>query len=196
LKERGVLVITPWMDHFRFLAPVYDRLMGPPDVDHLCAHLGLPTNGWLLDVGGGTGRTSLPLRRMVRGVAVCDVSTAMLRRAHAREAVAVCAPAERLPFPDRSFTRVLVVDALHHFRNATDAVAEMVRVLAPGGRLVIAEFDLTRRWVRWLALAETLCGMRSRFFTAGEIGRLLADCGLVARIRRGRRLTTWVMADT
>jgi hypothetical protein len=72
----------------------------------------------------------------------------------------------------------------------------MVRVLAPGGRLVIAEFDLTRRWVRWLALAETLCGMRSRFFTAGEIGRLLADCGLVARIRRGRRLTTWVMADT
>jgi hypothetical protein len=45
-------------------------------------------------------------------------------------------------------------------------------------------------------LAETLCGMRSRFFTAGEIGRLLADCGLVARIRRGRRLTTWVMADT
>jgi ubiquinone/menaquinone biosynthesis C-methylase UbiE len=182
------------MDHFRFLAPVYDRLMGAPDVVQLCAHLELPTDGWLLDVGGGTGRASLPLRRMVRGVAVCDISPPMLRRAHARGAVAVCAPAERLPFPDRSFTRVLVVDALHHFRCAAEAVAEMTRVLTPGGRLVVAEFDLADRRVRWLALAETLCRMRSRFFTAVEICRMLAERGLTARTRRGRRLTTWVIA--
>ena len=88
------------------------------------------------------------------------------------------------------------VDALHHFRDAPQAVAEMARVLAPGGRIAVAEFDLADRRVRWLALAETLCGMRSRFFTARSICRMLADCGLATRIERGRRLTTWVIADT
>lgn len=184
------------MDHFRFLAPVYDRLMGPPDLDQLQRHLSLPSDGWLLDVGGGTGRASFPLRGLTRGAAVCDVSPPMLRRARRKGALAVCAEAERLPFPDRSFARVLAVDALHHFRDASQAVAEMARVLAPGGRIAVAEFDLADRRVRWLALAETLCGMRSRFFTARDICRMLAGCGLATRIERGRRLTTWVIADT
>jgi demethylmenaquinone methyltransferase/2-methoxy-6-polyprenyl-1,4-benzoquinol methylase len=184
------------MDHFRFLAPVYDRLMGAPDINHLRAHLRLPADGRLLDVGGGTGRASFPLRGLTRGTAVCDVSPPMLRRARRKGSLAVCAPAERLPFPDRSFARVLAVDALHHFRDAPQAVAEMARVLAPGGRLALAEFDLADRRVRWLALAEALCGMRSRFYTAVDIGRMLSDRGLTARIERGRRLTTWVVADT
>jgi ubiquinone/menaquinone biosynthesis C-methylase UbiE len=184
------------MDPFRFLAPFYDRLMGSPDLDHLRAHLKLPVDGWLLDVGGGTGRASLPLIGMARGVAVCDVSPPMLRQACRKGALAICAPAERLPFPDRSFSRVLAVDALHHFRSATEAVAEMARVLEPGGRLAVADFDLADRRVRWLALAETVCRMRSRFFTAMEIRRMFLNLGLSAHIRRGRRLTTWVIAET
>jgi SAM-dependent methyltransferase len=183
------------MDHFRLLAPFYDRVMGPPDVDQLSGLLRLPTDGWLLDAGGGTGRASLPLRRHVRGLAVCDISPPMLKRATAKGAASVCAPVECLPFPDRCFARILVVDALHHFRSAPAAVAELVRVLAPGGRLVIEEFDLARPWVRGLALVETLAGMRSRFLRADGIRRMLAAHGLNARIRRGRRLATYVVAD-
>ena len=183
------------MDHFRFLAPIYDRVMGAPDVDRLSGLLGLPSGGWLLDIGGGTGRASLPLRHLVRGVAVCDVSEPMLHRARAKGAAAVDAPAERLPFPDRCAARILVVDALHHFASAPAAIAEMARVLAPGGRLVIEEFDLALPLVRWLALAERLAIMRSRFFRADEIRRMLAAHGLNARTRRGRRLATYVVAD-
>jgi demethylmenaquinone methyltransferase/2-methoxy-6-polyprenyl-1,4-benzoquinol methylase len=183
------------MDHFRLLAPFYDRAMGAPDVDRLSARLGLPSDGWLLDAGGGTGRASLPLRGFVRGVAVCDISHPMLKRACGKGAAAVCAPAECLPFPARCFARILAVDALHHFRDAAAAIAEMVRVLAPGGRLVIEEFDLALPWVRWLALAETLAGMRSRFLRADEIRRMLAAHGLDARTRRGPRLATYVIAD-
>lgn len=183
------------MDHFRFLAPIYDRFMGAPDVERLTSLLTLPSDGWLLDLGGGTGRASLPLRPFVRGIIVCDISRPMLHRARRKGARAICAPAERLPFPDRRFSRVLVVDALHHFRSAPHVVAEIVRVLAPGGRIVIEDFDLGQPLVRWLALAEKIALMRSRFSHAEEIRRMLATHGLNAHIQRGRRLATYVIAD-
>ena len=52
-------------DHFKFIAPFYDRPTGPPDPLRLMGLLKLPAAGWLLDGGGGTGRVSLPLRRLV-----------------------------------------------------------------------------------------------------------------------------------
>jgi demethylmenaquinone methyltransferase/2-methoxy-6-polyprenyl-1,4-benzoquinol methylase len=182
------------MDHFRFLAPFYDRFMGAPDVDRLTRLLALPTGGGLLDVGGGTGRVSALLQPRVTPTVVCDLSLPMLARARGKGLAAVCSRAERLPFPDAAFARVLAVDALHHFRDAAGATAEMARVLAPGGRLLIEEFDRARALVRWLALGETLVGMRSRFLRAQDIRELLEGQGLNVRICPGRRLATYVLA--
>ncbi|OQY37129.1 MAG: hypothetical protein B6243_01300, partial [Anaerolineaceae bacterium 4572_5.2] len=61
---------------------------------------------------------------------------------------------ERFPFPDNSFDRALVVDALHHFHNQEQAIAELVRVLKKGGRLVIEEPDIHRFAIKLVALAE------------------------------------------
>ena len=44
------------LDHFGFLAPYYDRFIGPPQIDHWQDLLQLPLAGNLLDAGGGTGR--------------------------------------------------------------------------------------------------------------------------------------------
>ena len=44
------------LDHFDLIASIYDRLIGPPNTERLRQLLNLPTDGWLLDGGGGTGR--------------------------------------------------------------------------------------------------------------------------------------------
>jgi demethylmenaquinone methyltransferase/2-methoxy-6-polyprenyl-1,4-benzoquinol methylase len=182
-------------DHFKFIAPFYDRLMGPPDLRRLVDLLKLPAPGWLLDGGGGTGRVSLPLRRMVGNVVVSDISQNMLAKAGARALPAVRARAEQLPFGDGTFERILVVDALHHFTRQQAAIGDLVRVLAPGGRLLIEEFDLNRAAVKLIALAERTTLMRSRFFRPGEIRDLLTGYGLKVQIQADRRLTAWVIAD-
>ncbi|MFO7709814.1 MAG: class I SAM-dependent methyltransferase [Desulfobacterales bacterium] len=182
-------------DHFRYLAPVYDRLMGPPDPGPFAELLKLPISGRLLDGGGGTGRVSLGLQRLARQVVVTDTSPPMLARARAKNLAAVAARSEQLPFGDGCFERVLVVDALHHFGAQPEALADLVRVLMPGGRMVIQEFDANRAAVRLIALAEKAAGMGSRFLRPQDIRDLLAARGLSVRILAGRFYSAWIVAD-
>ena len=183
------------VDHFHILAPFYDRLMGPPDAAHLAGLLKLPSSGWLLDAGGGTGRASRPLRRWVGRIVVCDVCERMLARARNRNLNAVRARAEQLPFPDEAFDRILVVDALHHFNDQAAAIADFARVLTPGGRLVVEEFDADRRVVRWFALAEKIARMQSRFLRPQDIRDEMRHCGLKSYVETGRRFAAWIVGD-
>lgn len=181
--------------HFDLLAPLYDRLMRPPDIEPLARALGLPTRGWLLDVGGGTGRVSRALTPWVRGIVVCDASRQMLAQALSAGLCAVQGHAERLPFADDAFDRVLVVDALHHFRRQPEAVGELVRVLAPGGRLLVSEPDIAHAGVRLIAFAERLAWMDSHFLSPDEIAAELAAQGLAPSIARNGSATAWIIVD-
>jgi demethylmenaquinone methyltransferase/2-methoxy-6-polyprenyl-1,4-benzoquinol methylase len=105
------------------------------------------------------------------------------------------AHAERLPFPDASFDRVLVVDALHHFCHQRAAVGDLLRVLKPGGRLVIEEPDIHRLIVKLVALGEKLALMRSRFYSAEQIRDMIAGHGLSAAIERDNQFSAWVSVD-
>jgi ubiquinone/menaquinone biosynthesis C-methylase UbiE len=183
------------IDHFRYLAPVYDRLLGRPDPGPLTELLKLPVRGRLLDSGGGTGRTALPLSRLAGQVVVADCSPHMLARARAKALPAVAARSEHLPFGNGSFERILVVDALHHFGSQHAALADLARVLAPGGRLLIEDFDADRPAVRLMALAEKAAGMGSRFLRPREIRDMLCTHGLAVEVRSGRALTVWIIAD-
>jgi len=72
---------------------------------------------------------------------------------------------------------MLVVDAFHHFGDHQMAARELLRVLRPGGRLVIEEPDI-RRWpVKLIALGERLLLMRSRLFDAEALRRLFEEAG-------------------
>lgn len=156
----------PPVDHFGLLSPLFDRLIRPADPATLLTLLELAPGQRLLDVGGGTGRITQALVREDVALIALDPSRGMLRQAQAKGCCVPCQGlAEALPFAAGSFARVLAVDSFHHFWDYDRAAAELVRVLAPGGRLVIEEPDVRLPVVKLVALAERLALMRSRFHT-------------------------------
>jgi ubiquinone/menaquinone biosynthesis C-methylase UbiE len=112
--------------------------------------LNLTQDDRLLDVGCGTGAASRAAASVGASVAGIDLSPEMI--AQARDLAAgldnvtfEVADAERLPFDDATFTALLCSNAFHHHPDPRRAVAEMTRVLAPRGRIVLGDAcsDLT-----------------------------------------------------
>lgn len=88
-----------------------------------------------LDVGCGTG---LVLRHLPEGSVGIDLNPRHLERAkrHAPKAVVQQSDAESLPFADTSFDTVVCTEVLEHLVFPEKAVAEIFRVLKPGGRFI------------------------------------------------------------
>jgi ubiquinone/menaquinone biosynthesis C-methylase UbiE len=107
--------------------------------------LGLQSNDVLLDLACGTGAAVREASAAVTRAVGFDLSPAMIARA--RELGGRLDNVEymqgdvsgRLPFADGEFTAVLCTTAFHHFPRQRDTIAEMARVLAPDGRMVIAD---------------------------------------------------------
>ena len=104
----------------------------------------------VLDVAGGTADLSSAFSRKVGSsgqVWLTDINNAMLRVGRDRlldegmlAPVAQC-DAEQLPFPDNHFDIVTVAFGLRNMTHKDEALAEMRRVLRPGGRLLVLEFS-------------------------------------------------------
>ena len=104
----------------------------------------------VLDIAGGTGDLALAFARKVGEsgrVVHTDINEAMLRTGRNRLLDAgaalptlVC-DAEKLPFPEGSFDRVSVAFGLRNMTHQAQALAEMNRVLKPGGKLLVLEFS-------------------------------------------------------
>ncbi len=104
----------------------------------------------VLDLAGGTGDLSRAFARKVgtRGTVVhTDINEAMLRRGRDRlldEGLVlptVICDAEKLPFATGRFDLVSVAFGLRNMTHKDVALAEMCRVLRPGGRLLVLEFS-------------------------------------------------------
>jgi demethylmenaquinone methyltransferase/2-methoxy-6-polyprenyl-1,4-benzoquinol methylase len=183
-------------DHFKLVAPFYEKVIPPPDPGHLENLLNLPIKGSLLDVGGGTGRVSSQLLPLVGELVLTDVSFGMLRQAKRKGNLLMSlAYAEMLPFPTESFERILVVDALHHFADQHKAIKELIRVLKPSGRLVIEEPDINHLTVKVIAFMEKLALMGSRFYSPMEIAELVDEPGLSTRVDTDDKITAWIIVD-
>ena len=98
----------------------------------------------LLDIGCGLGQVLGIAASRGAVVSGIDSSPAMVERARRKvpQATFEVAPAEDIPFPDDSFDLVTAVATFHHWADREAGLAEAVRVLASGGRLLIVEKDL------------------------------------------------------
>ena len=163
-------------DHFDAIAPIYARATYS-SLDKMRELAALPTKGRLLDIGGGTGRVTSTLLKDVDEVIIADVSMGMLKQTHRSTFRPVCSHSESLPFSDNSFERIIMVDALHHVIDQPTSAREMLRVLKPGGRIVIEEPDIRTFGVKLIALAEKLLLMRSHFLAPVQIASLFPSGG-------------------
>jgi demethylmenaquinone methyltransferase/2-methoxy-6-polyprenyl-1,4-benzoquinol methylase len=185
----------PRFDHFDFAAPFYERVIPPPLPGLLLELLAVGPGLQVLDAGGGTGRVAQLVARSGARLTVIDLSHNMLRQAGRKEGLAPTqAAAERLPFPDGSFDRVLMVDTLHHVCNQQQTAQELFRVLRPGGRLVIQEPDVDRFGVKLLAVGEKLLRFRSHFLDGKRMAALFD--GLPAHLTLRREdATLWLLVE-
>lgn len=129
-----------------FLAPATEALadaLGSARLDGVRAH------GALLDVGCGGGQLVMSIagRRPDLRVVGLDRSADQIARAQKRAARAgvrvelVEGSALALPFSDGTFDQVVSVASIKHWPDPARGLGECVRVLAPGGRLLVAEAD-------------------------------------------------------
>ena len=108
----------------------------------------------VLDIAGGTGDLALAFARKVGPtgrVVHTDINEAMLREGRNRLLdlgvslpTSVC-DAEKLPFASESFDFVSVAFGLRNMTHKDQALAEMCRVLKPGGKLLVMEYSHVAR---------------------------------------------------
>jgi SAM-dependent methyltransferase len=91
----------------------------------------------ILDAGCGVGTYTEQFGRFSPYVTGVEIDLAVARQAIARLPGIVVAPAEALPFADGSFDVLFSHEVIEHVTDDAAAAAEMLRVVAPGGRIVI-----------------------------------------------------------
>lgn len=155
--------------------------------------LRLSSGSRILDIGCGSGRHTGALAG-IPGVSVigADINPEDLRQAAVRLKLheelgevagrwsLLAAHITALPFADDFFDLVVCSEVLEHIHDHESAVAELVRILKPGGQMAVS---VPRYWpekICWLLSREYRCSENGhiRIYSRKELGALLAETGL------------------
>jgi ubiquinone/menaquinone biosynthesis C-methylase UbiE len=142
----------------------------------------VPQARTVLDVGCGTGRL---LERLGRAyptarLAGVDAAVGMAAVAARRHRIAALVGiAEQLPFRTGSVELLVSTISFHHWGDQRRGLAEVRRVLIPGGHLLLTDPIVTG----WLRPFYAIGRARDRFHTAAELEAMLGDAGLRATRR-------------
>jgi len=162
---------------------------------HPIEWLNIPPGGTALDVGSGPGNVTASLGRAAGadGLALgVDISEPMLTRAVRAEAGPqvgfLRADAQRLPLRDNTVDAVVSIAVLQLIPDPAAALAEMARVLRPGGRLAVMVPTAGRAAPLWRMLPSA----GAHAFDDDEIADILEDNGFVSLRVKSLGVFQWV----
>lgn len=152
-----------------------------------------PLGGKVLEVGTGKGRFLIRLARHVKTVTSVDISAQEQRCARLNARCAgvekkirlVVQDAAHLPWGAGTFDAAVTMNAMHHIAHFKRVLREMVRVLKPGGKIVLADFS--PRGFQIIASAHRDEGKTHprEHHDFRELERLLRKRGLTTHLRKG-----------
>ncbi|MCL5046949.1 MAG: helix-turn-helix domain-containing protein [Actinobacteria bacterium] len=182
--------------YFNQVAPQWEKMrqdyFGEAVRDKLFKQVQVPARAVVADLGAGSGYLAEALAGRAKQVVAVDVSEEMLGAAQARLASAGITnvvfkdgDAQDLPLADASLDMAFANMLLHHVAEPPLVLAEMARVLKPGGQLVITDLDEHQNeWMReemsdvWLGFdrAELRRWMEEAGFRDVRVDCLGCDC--------------------
>ncbi|WP_439427698.1 class I SAM-dependent methyltransferase [Micromonospora sp. LA-10] len=191
--------------HFDARAPNYARAAGwvtdPVSLEPVVTLLSRRPGGVALEIGAGSGAVAQAVTKSsakVRSYVGVDISPAMTRE-HARHAPSVISDGHHLPIAAGRIDTVICRQSFHYLQHPDAALAEVVRVLAPDGRLLIAQivpFDETSDQAWWSTAMKIRQPLRKHLWTAAELRSTVERCGfaveLTNELRRRTSLNEWV----
>lgn len=194
---------------FRRQAEAYSTMKvvtDPRILDNMVAISGVTRGSRVLDVATGPGFVAMafaPKCHRVVGIDATDRLVARARAEAARRGITNIAFAlgnvERMPFGSDAFDAATCRFAFHHFAHPRAVLAEMTRVLMPGGRMVIVDMTTSEDPAKseYHNRVERLCDpSHARAIPVSEWERMIAEAGLEIAHRGGREtaydLESWI----
>lgn len=181
-EARGAGVSDVALDHFTRRAAFYDRssrwCTDPALGAAIVAAVDATPASRLLDVACGTGLVSRLFHGHVAEVVGLDFTPAMYEQAAPHLDRLVVGSAESMPFADGEFDRVVERQGVQ-FMDDRRAVAEMVRVTRPGGRVVLVQLCAYGEADRaeYFEVLRLRNPARRNFYVRDDLRRLLLDAG-------------------
>lgn len=170
------------LDHFNRRAAFYDRssrwCTDPALADATLAAVAPEPHHRLLDIACGTGLVARVFHKKVAHLTGLDLTPAMADQARPYLDELVIGRAEALPFPDASFDRVTCRQGIQ-FMDDGAAVKEMVRVLRPGGRVLLVHLCAygPEDRAEYFEILRLRNEARKNFYLREDLARLLTDAG-------------------
>jgi ubiquinone/menaquinone biosynthesis C-methylase UbiE len=194
---------------FRRQAEAYSTMKVVTDtriMEHMVELSGVTPQARVLDVACGPGFVAMAFAPKCRAVVGIDATDRLIARARAEAArrglgnvAFMLGNVERMPFASGEFDVASCRFAFHHFARPRVVLAEMARVLRPGGRMVIVDMTTSDDPAKsdYHNRIERLCDpSHARALPISEWERLLADAGLKITHRGGREthydLESWM----
>jgi ubiquinone/menaquinone biosynthesis C-methylase UbiE len=159
--------------------------------------LGLTAGQLVLDLGCGFGRHAYEAMRRGARVVACDLALpeltevrstayAMVQSGQVEPEIeyhAVSGDAQALPFPDSTFDRVIASEVLEHVPDDRRALAELVRVLKPGGTIAATVPSYLPERICWALSDEyhapAAVGGHVRIYAKRDLESLMQVCGVL-----------------